>query len=219
MAKAIAGVLSPLVGKTGPVITRNWRGKQIQQAYNPFDIGKDTPKRILQRKKFGVLARTGGQLMPIVRKGYNYKALKQSTTEMGLFIRENNDTVTGATPETLVVDISQLVVSKGCVVPVINEAMLYDSTLKMLDVRFNPNDAIPMAWNTDEVYCGLYCPDEKISTLSNSAYRYDRITVIAVPEMMYGHEVHVWCFVIGALDNTCYANQASISHYLGSFTA
>lgn len=213
MGKYKYGLMGPVSGKVGPVVSRSWKGKSILQGYNPNVSNPRTEAQQMHRAKFGAINRLSTALNPAIKRGFGFVAMQNQTTERGAFVKKNWSLITATTPADVTIDFDSLQVSDGGF-PNVNFGELR-FTEGTVTVDFNSNWT-SVEISDDEIYLCIYCPQKNESFLSNPVKRHQGHLSCNVPRRMQGQRVHVWGFTVAGLVNTPFSGQASPSLHLGS---
>ena len=214
MAKSNWGITSGFIGKLGNVVGFNWKGKNVQRALTQTS-NPNTKGQVLQRTRFALITRTGGELYEAVYEGYRREANNLRTTQNGLFVRENIDTVIGDEAANLVVDYEQLKLSSGKLRGVdFGQASVSGNALSVSITDDNLYGRRVSA--SDRVYLCAYCPElhdarcESVGTRSTTT-----ALSLNLPAKWGNKRVYAYGFVIGSAAFN--EGLASETTYLGAF--
>ena len=214
MAKSNWGITSGFIGKLGNVVGFNWKGKNVQRALTQTS-NPNTKGQVLQRTRFALITRTGGELYEAIYEGFRREADNLRTTQNGLFVRENIDTVIGDEAANLVVDYEQLKLSSGKLRGVdFSQASVSGNALSVSITDDNLYGRRVSA--SDRVYLCAYCPElhdarcESVGTRSTTT-----ALSLNLPAKWGNKRVYAYGFVIGSAAFN--EGLASETTYLGAF--
>ena len=212
MAKSNWGITSGFIGKLGNVVGFNWKGKNIQRALVKGADAK-TEKQLYARSKFAQLGKLSGIVYDAIYEGYRLEARKNSSTQGGLFIKENIEAFTGAPREALQINYEALQLSKGnlkgvvCGAPSLSEGVI---TVEVSNTAaINRRSAA-----TDRVYLCAICPKLEDAVCACVGTRQGGSFELTVPADYADAPVYVYAFVIGAASTN--EGIASKTIYVGS---
>lgn len=196
MSKNAKGILGQQVGKVGPVVGRLFRGEVIYSAYQPVVGNPKTNAQLLHRSKFSVLSALGHGFSCAVKLGLGRAVAGTKYSPRNMFAKLNKGQVSGAVPESIIVNYPELRVAMGSLCPVTFGAPEFDSPLHV-EAEFTDGTVECQKTPNDKVYLVVYCPDLKQAIVSTGVAR-DAVTKkcsVAVPSTWNGIKVHVWGFV------------------------
>ena len=214
MAKSNWGITSGFIGKLGNVVGFNWKGKNIQRALVKGADAK-TEKQLYARSKFAQLGKLSGIVYDAIYEGYRLEARKNSSTQGGLFIKENIEAFTGATREALQINYEALQLSKGnlkgvvCGAPAMSEGVITVAVSNTAAI--NRRSAA-----TDRVYLCAICPKLEDAVCACVGTRQGGSFELTVPAEYADAPVYVYAFVIGAASTN--EGVASKTIYVGSIS-
>ena len=214
MAKSNWGITSGFIGKLGNVVGFNWKGKNIQRALVKGADAK-SEKQLYNRSKFAQLGKLSGIVYDAIYEGYRLEARKNSSTQSGLFIKENIEAFSGATREALQIDYEALQLSKGnlkgvvCGAPALSEGVI--TVVVSNTAAINRRSAV-----TDRVYLCAICPKLEDAVCACVGTRQGGSFELTVPADYAGAPVYVYAFVIGAASTN--EGIASKTIYVGSIS-
>lgn len=207
MAKLKRGILGPLTGKIGPVVTSSWKNTVYVRAMPRKNNEPPTPAQVANREKFKFIHSMLRPLRPFIKEGFHHLATDVMEINLAFSIVYHK-AVTGTYPD-LVVDYSQLVLSEGRLLPLIAPVMLMDAqnTLNLIwDVEWRPYSSY-----SDLVMLVVHCPAlATAGGFSSGVERGERNCSFTIPSRMNGHEVDVYISLLASN-----RKQASNSQYLG----
>lgn len=214
MALYQKGILGDFWNKVGTVVGRKWyRGKFAMASYAKRVSNPNTEAQQLWRARFATL----GELATAMQAGLNIGLLGQRkrrvSTAIGEFVKINVPNVQAATPDSVSIDYTGIIVAKGHGTPVQFDAPQFDNPLQVA-VTFDANNEYPYADDNDDIYVMLYNPDAKQAVLGIPAKRSVGRITIDVPSFWSGMKVHCWGWTVGGgIDNK---GRISNSAYIGS---
>lgn len=136
MARYSGSPFGKISGKLGEVVGASWKGIKVVRTYQPVVGNPRTLPQRMQRAKFRELSALGKAMGTILKLGFrNYT---QSLTAQNVFMSRNKDATTGATPETIMVDGPEIIVSDGDLRPVA-ALQVTSNTATQIDFTWNEN--------------------------------------------------------------------------------
>ena len=219
MSKNNMGYLGDQIGKLGTAVGFKWKGKMVYRAYQGKVRNPKTERQQLVRARFQLLVELARQMRAAIVKGFNYEANRRKWIPQNCFMNLNYNKVTGASPEAVSIDMSQVEVSKGSVAEVTLSPTLDTSTPGTVTVTVaDANLDDESASRNDEIYAFVFCPDAGRGVLSVPVARTVGASItVSCPTSWSGLEVHVYVFVIGGgpytngkASPTMYAGHAEI---------
>jgi hypothetical protein len=207
MAKLRKGILGPLTGKIGPVVTATWKNTVYVRAMPKKNNGPASPSQIASRQKFKFVHEVLKPFHTYLKAGFHHLATDK--TEINLAFSINYLTcVSGVYPD-LEADYSQLVLSEGRLLP-----------LKTPVLELEPANLIRLSWSADwkpyskfddQLMLIVYCAALNLSDgFIGGIKRANQQCVFQIGPRMIGYEVDVY---VGLLSLN--GKQASNSQYLG----
>ena len=214
MAKSNWGITSGFIGKLGNVVGFNWKGKNVQRALTQTS-NPNTKGQVLQRTRFALITRTGGDLYEAIYEGYRREANNLRTTQNGLFVKDNLNFVIGDEAADLVVDFGKLQLSSGKLNGVdFGQASVSGN---VLSVSITDNNLYGRRVSAnDRIYLVAYCPElgdarcQSVGTRSSES-----ALTLNLPAKWGNKRVYAYGFVIGAAAYN--EGLASKTVYLGAF--
>ncbi|MBO4587005.1 MAG: hypothetical protein J5677_04220 [Bacteroidales bacterium] len=213
MATVNRGILDGFFGKVGTVVGSFWKGIPVMRAYVRRVRDRKNESQQLVRARFITLGELSSAFLAALRLGFLNEAARNRVTESNIFVKKNWEAVQAATPDSVSIDYTALVVAKGPLHGVQFSAPQFDNP-QQVSVVFDPNDELPMVDDNDDIYVFVYCPDSKSGVLGAPVKRSVGRATVDVPSYWSGMKVHAWGFAVGGgIDN---AGAISDSAYLGS---
>lgn len=219
MGKQISGILGPYTGKIGNVVGGKWRGRYTTRVYTSEVANPNTEKQQQVRARFAELAKLASAMKCPIDMGFYYPAKQQRVLEQNVFFTENWRAVLATSVDDVIVNYSELLLSKGPL-PSVQPVLPVDwgSTEHLtLEFPFSVNIGEGCGGSsvsaTDEVYAYIYSPELGQGMLSSSALASGQSVTMTVPNAWSGVEVHAWLFLIGREANN--ALKACNSVYVG----
>ena len=214
MAKSNWGITSGFIGKLGNVVGFNWKGKNIQRALTQTS-NPNTKGQVLQRTRFALITRTGGELYEALYEGYRREASNLRTTQNGLFVKDNLNFVIGDEAANLVVDYEKLQLSSGKLHGVdFGEASVSGNVLSVSIADSNLYGRRVSA--SDRIDLVAYCPELGDARCQSVGTRYGEAALtLNLPAKWGNKKVYAYGFVVGAASYN--EGLASKTEYLGSF--
>ena len=215
MSKNFKGYMGDQIGKLGTAVGRKWKRKMVYSAYQGKVRNPNTEHQQLVRARFTLLVELARQMRSALVKGFNYMGETRQCTEQNCFVSTNYSKVTGASPEAVSIDMSQVEVSKGTVAEVTLSPTLDTSTPGAVTVTVaDANLDDDYASRNDEIYAFVFCPDAGRGVLSVPVARTVGASItVSCPTSWSGLEVHVYVLVIGGGSST--DGKASPTMYAG----
>ena len=207
MAKLRKGILGPLTGKIGPVIASTWKNTVYIRAMPQRKTWAATPAQLANQQKFKFIHGLLRPLRPYITVGFHHLATDVMEINLAFSIAYRK-AISGTYPD-LVVDYSQLAVSAGRTLPLINPVMVLAAEQTLIlnwEVEWRAHSAFG-----DQVMLVVFCPELGIANgFTAGVHRGDERCTFDVPPRMVGHEIHVYAGVLAVN-----GKQASNSQYLG----
>lgn len=207
MAKLRRGILGPLSGKIGPVVTSTWKNTVYVRAMPQRKNDPKTPAQVAMREKFKFIHGMLRPLRPFIKVGFRH--LATDVMEINLaFSLAYRKAVTGTYPD-LVVDYSQLAISEGRLLPLKEPEMIIDAANKLY-ISWNV-DFKPYSSYSDLVMLVLHCPALGLAGgLIGGFERGERQCQFNIPPMMLNQDVDVYISLFAVN-----GKEASNSQYMG----
>lgn len=216
MGKVQVGILDGFVGKVGTVVGSFWKGLPVMRAYKRAVGNPNTTAQQLVRARFATIGGLASSFLYAIRLGLKQVARSKKMTESDVFVQLNWDLVTAASPSSITVDYTEMVIAKGSLPEVLFGNATFTEPLQVA-VPMTDTTGIIGADSNDKVYLFVYSPEAGAGVLSDGRNtRADESASVNVPAYWNGHRVHVWGFAIGA--GTDNAGVISNSRYVGSGT-
>lgn len=218
MGKQISGILGPYTGKIGNVVGGKWRGRYTTRVYTSEVANPNTEKQQQVRARFAELAKLASAMKCPIDMGFYYPAKSQKVLEQNVFFTENWRAVLATSVDDVIVNYSELLLSKGPLPSMVPGTADWGSTEHLtLNFPFTANigqgcgGAAVSA--TDEIYVYIYSEELEQGMLSSSALASGSSVTMTVPNAWSGIEVHAWMFLIGRESSN--ALKACNSVYIG----
>ena len=214
MALYQKGILGEFWNRVGTVVGRKWyRGKFAMASYAKRVSNPNTEAQQLWRARFATAGELGTAMLGGLNIGLLGRRQRRVSTVLGEFVKLNLPQIQAATPDSVSIDYTTLIVAQGHGTPVQFSAPQFDNP-QQVSVIFDPNDEYPFADDNDDVYVMVYCPDCKQAVLGQPVKRSVGRATVDVPSYWSGMKVHLWGWTIGGgIDNK---GRISNSSYLGS---
>lgn len=219
MGKQISGILGPYTGKIGNVVGGKWRGRYTTRVYTSEVANPNTEKQQQVRARFSELAKLASAMKCPIDMGFAYPAKSQKVLEQNVFFTENWRAVLATSVDDVIVNYSELLLSKGPMPSPVPGAVDWGSTEHLtLEFPFSANVGQGCGGatvsGTDEVYVYIYSPEMGQGMLSSSSLASGESVVMTVPNAWSGIEVQAWMFLIGregsSLGKAC--NSVYVGH-------
>lgn len=202
--------------KLGNIVGYISRGVQMFRAYQPNVRNPRTAKQVLQRAKISLLSKIAGRFKFASYLGLVDEAAAGKMSTVNMFSKLNYSRIVGATPDTITVDPSRLLIAKGT---------MYNASFNpVLDIDTEPgfvvigiSDTQALALNGDldaqSIYGVLYAPDLGQVLLSEPQGTSQNKIRMALPTAWTGIEVHAYGYVVGTSGNLYHKSSDSV--YIG----
>lgn len=213
MAKLTKKVLGYSRGKVADIVVRKYRKDTIVSGYQPDPRDPKTEDQLLQRTRFGRIARLAARFNPALLLGYAEATAGSNMAPRNAFMKDNFEAVQSAAPGSATINFADLVVAKGSFYNVQFGSVQTSNPLEIA-LSWVPNDDLPGTDAQDAVQFLVYCPDMDEALMGTPRNRSSASAIIEVPSYWNGMKVHVWGFV-QAKDN---AKHVSLSAYIGQGT-
>lgn len=237
MSKNAQGYMGIQVGKLGPAVGFMWKGKNVYRGYNPFAKNPKTGSQVAQRNKFKFLSKLARLLSPAINRGYDYNAKYESTTERGLFMRDNANLLAGTAEYSdmaLTLD-ENLKLSTGPMLDPQFGTAVYDAVEKTISVPYSTDllgcademdSIVVLAVNADEVTAenvDQLLPIIAIGTRSDGSVTVhlpDHVAQAGNKVALYGfaHATNTEAIYIEAYAGYMYPGMSSDSQFIGTLT-
>lgn len=219
MSKNIKGILGDQYGKVGPVVGRKFREENVYSAYQKNVFNPRTEAQQIQRMKFKALSELAHNFACGAIFGFRTAAKGTNLSPRNLFQKTNWPAITASSSDSLSVDYTGMMVSKGSLANVFFEGLNLDIP-NTVSVPFSNAGAPCQRTTNDRAFIYIYCPDAKTGILSGEVKLDDGRIVVETPTSWNGLKVHVWGFTRNqGTDNVelgIPAGEASDSQYVGS---
>ena len=214
MALYQKGILGDFWNKVGTVVGRKWyRGKFAMASYAKRVSNPNTEAQQLWRARFAAAGELGTAMLAGINIGLLGQRKRRVSTALGEFVKLNLPNIQAATPDSVSIDYTGIIVATGHGTPVQFNAPDFNNP-QQASVTFDPLDEYPYVDDNDEVYVLVYCPDAKQAVLSMPINRSVGRVTVNVPSFWSGMKVHMWGWTVGqGIDNK---GRISNSSYLGS---
>ena len=237
MSKNAQGYMGIQVGKLGPAVGFMWKGKNVYRGYNPFAKDPKTGSQVAQRNKFKFLSKLARLLSPAINRGYDYNAKYESTTERGLFMRDNANLLAGTAEYAdmnLTLD-ENLKLATGPMLDPMFGTPTYDAENKEINIPYSTNllgcademdSIVVLAVNADEVTAenvDKLLPIIAFSNRSDGSIRVnlpDYLAQAGTKIALYGfaHASNTEAIYIEAYAGYMYPGMSSDSQFIGTLT-
>ena len=219
MAKINAGAQSTWRKKAGAYVYRKWRTLNVAAIYQPNVKNPRTLAQQRIRARLGALSQLSNGMASAINNGLRNAASGTKWSPRNLFVKLNFEVVSATTPESVSIDYTNIMVSKG---PVNNPSIGAPRFDNPNEVTLSCNlTGMPGGHQSYEVKTVLYSADLGLSVMKST--RFDSASgniTVEVPSSWNGARVHIWCWTeyIGNTDveNALYAGSVSNSRYCGS---
>ena len=225
------------VGKLGPAVGFMWKGKNVYRGYNPFAKDPKTGSQVAQRNKFKFLSKLARLLSPAINRGYDYNAKYESTTERGLFMRDNAHLLAGTAEYSdmnLTFD-ENLKLATGPMLDPLFGTPTYDANEKTINIAYSTDNIgcateddsiIVLAINADEVTAenvDKLLPIIAFGTRSNgniAVHLPEHVAQAGNKVSLYGfaHAVNTEAIYIEPYAGYMYPGMSSDSQFIGTLT-
>lgn len=213
MATVNFGILDGFFGKVGTVVGSFWKGTPVMRAYQRRVHDRNNEAQQLVRARFAALGELSSSFLSALQLGFGKEAAGDHVTESNVFVKKNWEAVHAASPDSVSIDYTGLVIAHGKLPEVHFGAPQFDNPLQVA-LTFVGNENFPNADENDDIYVFVYNPDGKSGILPAPVKRSEGRMTIDVPSYWNGMKVHLWGFAVGGgIDN---AGIVSDSAYLGS---
>lgn len=202
--------------KLGNTVGYISRGVQMFRAYQPNVRNPRTVKQVLQRAKISLLSQIAGRFKFASYLGLVDEAAAGKMSTVNMFSKLNYGRIAGTTADTLVLDPSRIIVSKGTMYNASYNSVL-DVDTEPGVVVINVTDTQALALNGDVdaqvLYGVLYAPDLGQVLLSEPASSTANKIRVTLPTAWTGIEVHAYGYVVGTTGNLYHKSSDSV--YIG----
>lgn len=199
MAKLDYGVFTKGRNKFGPAVSYVRGGVQVVREYVKAVRNPRTKKQMLQRMKFSEMNKVSNAIKPAITIGLaNVKRADQ--TARNKFYQLNKNAVSGDTPDEVMFDYTQMIISQGGAIMPGFGSVRADEALT-IDVTWVPNSDVPGAGVRDMVYLAIFQPDTKACVLGGAFLRSAGAGSVSVPSGWSGMRVHAYGFAVADDDH------------------
>ena len=219
MSTLVTAVLGNIQGKVGNVVGRKFRNEYVVAAYQPKVRNPRTTAQQLIRARLGALSQLSNSMASAINNGLRNAAKGSKWSPRNLFVKLNFEAVHAASPDSVSIDYTDIVLSKGTVNNPHFGAPQFDNPLQV--GMTCSLDGMPNGYQSYEVETFLYAPDLRIGIKKQTRFQAaSGLITVDVPASWNGTKVHVWCWTrfIGNTDveNALYEGAVSNSAYCGS---
>lgn len=219
MSKNIKGILGDQYGKVGPVVGRKFREENVYSAYQKNVFNPRSEKQQIQRMKFKALSELAHNFACGARFGFRTAAKGTNLSPRNLFQKTNWPAITASSTDSLAIDYSGMMVSRGGLANVFFEAANFDIP-NTVEVHFRNVGSPCQRTTNDRAFIYIYCPDSATGVLSEGEELGAGKVVVQTPTSWNGLKVHIWGFVRNQGEAneelSIPAGECSDSQYVGS---
>lgn len=212
------GILGDQYGKVGPVVGRKFREENVYSAYQKNVFNPNTEKQQLQRMKFKVLSALAHNFACGAIFGFRTAAKGTNLSPRNLFQKTNWPMIVATTLDSMRIDYSGMLVSKGALSNVQFGTPNFE-TPRQVRVTFAEFGAPCQRTPNDRVFLYVFCPDAEQGILSSEVKVNEGSVALDVPDAWTGLRVHVYGFVrnqgAAVEEFGIPAGECSDSQYLG----
>lgn len=219
MAKMNKAVLGNFGGKVGNVVGRKFRTEAVVAAYQPNVANPRTIAQRIIRARLAVVSKLSNAMAFSINHGLLQASRGTKWSPRNVFVKLNFENVTGVAPESIIVDYTKLVLSRGSLLQPSFGVPQFDNP-QQVDVSYDLR-AMPGVVNDYRINICVYSPDVDNSALEVITPSASTGTAtITVPESFNGMSVKVygWMQYVGEdMGNYgVYKNAVCNSLYVGS---
>ncbi len=211
MAKQTSnGALGEFIGRLGPVVGYRWKNIWCLRTQSDNVRNPRTEAQQEHRSMFKQEVQLAGRMRWAVNIGLKEMADEMDMTPQNLFVKANQQAFS-MVDGRLSVDCPNLCISAGSVAPVEITSATRDE-VNVLTVNFEPNPLQMRAYQYDNVYFWVWCPEANTGYLVNPVYRRIKKMSVLLPSKMEGKEIHIYAFVQdekGHCSTTAYGQETS----------
>jgi len=183
------GIFGGFSNKTGPLVGRKVKGRNVITGLHHYPKGPVSEKVRLSQQKLVLLNGFLGQISPVIANGF--KEYAQKSTTINAAYKYNYPNAFVQTPEGLVLDYSKLVYSRGKV----STPCAAKVTAVAGGLQFTWQNAVQNEFNlfADRATFVVYNVEKHIAVIKqNVALRKDIGYVFELPEDFAGDELHCY---------------------------
>lgn len=215
MAKYYGSNWGTIKNKVGNAVGRVWNTIPVMSQWVPEISNPRTVKQQLVRAHFkasGKLAKAFGSVLKVSMKPYNKL---RKTTQYALFTELNWDAFSVTSPDSVITNYSELIVSYGQTCPLTTEGLDLGS-VSHLHVKFSFDNFSSMEGfsDADQVYPVILCPELNSALLGSAALANAGSVQMEVPAGWNGMRVYVYAFIICGGDDVPHLPTSSV--YVGN---
>ena len=200
--------------KLGNTVGYTVKGKQLFRAYKEKIANPQTAAQTLQRTKFALIVERAQAFRAAVRLGFEYMSNVRKSTAFNAFFHANYPKVTGSTPETVALNVDEMIVAQGPLSNVFySDTLDASSTPGVVSVTITDANLYDQSEADTLVYALIYCEELNQGVLSAGAARMAGHIDVNVPRGWNGLEVHAYGFTA-----TPDRKKVSDSVYIGHTT-
>lgn len=209
MAKYDAGYLSPITNKLGNAVGRRWRGVPVLAVYNGNPRNPRTAAQSLQRAKLAFISGLCKQVLPAVKEGLTSYCKGSKVFPRAMFVKRNIGLVTGATPDNLQIEYSEMILSDGAVYKPMAGTPSFDIPNQVsLSIQSVMQDQLPGVSEGDfQATIVVYNKDAGEVVVrggANMVVGGATTMDVDVPARWNGTRVYVYVFAVAATDKFAY---------------
>ena len=212
------GILGDQYGKVGPVVGRKFREENVYSAYQKNVFNPNTEKQQLHRMKFKALSKLAHSYACGAIFGFRTAAKGTNLSPRNLFQKTNWDKIEATSTDSMRIDYSGILVSRGALSNVMFESANFDIP-RHVKVTFALYGAPCQRTAGDRVFVYVYCPDAGQGLLSGEVKLDEGKVDMDVPALWTGLKVHVYGFVrnqgVAVEEFGIPAGECSDSLYIG----
>lgn len=208
-------------GKVGNLVGYSMLGKQVFRAYQPEVSNPKTTAQEDQRKKFNIMLDAARMFKWAYRIGLVDEGRSRKRTAFAQFMSVNFPFITGATPQTYVLDWKKVICSQGSLPGVVLDVNHIDQSSTPGEVVVAVQDngmTYPGARDDDGFALVAVCPDTGDGNIGGFVKRGALGELITkVQSNWNGHDVYLYAFGVGRTGENY--NVTSDSVFVGKFHA
>ena len=219
MSKLNKAVLGNIQGKVGNVVGRKFRSEYVVAAYQPKVRNPRTMAQQLIRARLGAVSTLSNNMAVAINRGLRNAAKGTKWTPRNLFVKLNFDRIHAASPGSVSIDYTTLVLAQGSLSTPIYGAPIFDNP-NQVAMSYN-FDGVPGGHANYEIETVLYNPDLGLTIMKATApQNASGNIVVDCPASWNGMKVHIWCWVKyrgeNDVESALYTYATSASSYCGS---